>query len=214
LVDNLTTALHGLRGAQDVLDVFCGSRPYDDLLPGSRAVGFDITDRYGVADVVSDDFLPFPDASFDLIVCIEAFHFARDGAHAASEMARVLRPGGAVLISVPVVWEYSRAGLEHRYTASALASVFGSWDHVKIVENGGWAVTWTSVTGAGVRGIEQFLRGRARAVHTLAQPLFSCCYLLVNALGTALDAVERRMPRGSTTLPVNILLTARRPLEV
>ena len=35
----------------DVLDVFCGTRPYEDLMPpGSRVTGYDIDDRYGSAD--------------------------------------------------------------------------------------------------------------------------------------------------------------------
>src|SRR5947209_5536864 len=52
---------------RDVLDVYCGTRPYQDLLPpGSTTVGMDLTDFAGVADVVSSEFLPFEDESFDL----------------------------------------------------------------------------------------------------------------------------------------------------
>jgi hypothetical protein len=55
--------------APDVLDVFCGTRPYEDLLPAdSRCIGMDISDRYGAPDVISDEFLPFEDQSFDLVV--------------------------------------------------------------------------------------------------------------------------------------------------
>lgn len=215
LVEDLERTLLALGSAQDVLDVFCGSRPYEDLLPaGARIVGFDIVDRYGVADVVSDQFLPFPDSSFDLVVCFEAFHFVANAADGVSEFARVLRPGGALLISVPLVWEYSRLGLEHRYTASSLAALFAGWDDVEVAENGNWAVTWTTVSASIVRGVEEYLGGRAPVVHTPARRLFACLYLLLNSLGLALDSVERCLPPGSTTLPVNIRLTARRPLEL
>src|SRR5437660_3136567 len=45
---------------RDVLDVYCGTRPYEDLLPpGSQTVGMDLTDFAGLADVVSSEFLPF-----------------------------------------------------------------------------------------------------------------------------------------------------------
>ena len=61
----------------DVLDVWCGSRPYDDLFPsGARCLGLDVDPNpYGVADVVSNELLPFPDESFDLVTCIEAFQW-------------------------------------------------------------------------------------------------------------------------------------------
>src|SRR3712207_5758410 len=77
LVDGLAAALERVgRPGADVLDLFCGSRPYDDLLPdGSRSVGMDVSDAYGVADVVTEEFLPFDDDSFDLVVCTEAFYY-------------------------------------------------------------------------------------------------------------------------------------------
>jgi ubiquinone/menaquinone biosynthesis C-methylase UbiE len=42
--------------------------------------------------------LPFPDTYFDALVCSDAFHHFRDQDAAAREMARVVRPGGGVLI--------------------------------------------------------------------------------------------------------------------
>jgi ubiquinone/menaquinone biosynthesis C-methylase UbiE len=43
--------------------------------------------------------LPFPDASFDAVTCIEALEFLPGPLGALSEMIRVLRPGGQLLIS-------------------------------------------------------------------------------------------------------------------
>jgi ubiquinone/menaquinone biosynthesis C-methylase UbiE len=42
--------------------------------------------------------LPFPDAYFDALVCSDAFHHFRDQEAAVREIARVVRPGGGVLI--------------------------------------------------------------------------------------------------------------------
>ena len=66
LVGGLTESFAHLPGpVADVLDVWCGSRPYEDLLPaGARCVGLDVEGNpYGVADVVSDALLPFADES-------------------------------------------------------------------------------------------------------------------------------------------------------
>jgi ubiquinone/menaquinone biosynthesis C-methylase UbiE len=50
--------------------------------------------------------LPFPDGHFDGLLCSDAFHHFRDQEAAVREMARVLKPGGCVL-----VFEFRRTGL-------------------------------------------------------------------------------------------------------
>jgi ubiquinone/menaquinone biosynthesis C-methylase UbiE len=49
--------------------------------------------------------LPFPDASFDAVVCLEALEFFPSDTAALREMARVLRPGGFLMITRRVGWE-------------------------------------------------------------------------------------------------------------
>lgn len=43
--------------------------------------------------------LPWPDASFDLVISLEALEFFPRPRRALAEMARVLRPGGALIVS-------------------------------------------------------------------------------------------------------------------
>ena len=57
----------------------------------ARAEGLDV--RFQVADAEA---LPFPDASFDAVLSTFGVMFAPDHAMAASEMARVCRPGGRI----------------------------------------------------------------------------------------------------------------------
>ena len=42
--------------------------------------------------------LPFPDGSFDLVACIRSLHHVDSPTRALDEMARVLRPGGRIVI--------------------------------------------------------------------------------------------------------------------
>jgi SAM-dependent methyltransferase len=82
-------------------------------LPGTRFSGVDITPGHVAhvramlkerglanADARLGDFhaLPWPDASFDQVYSIEAFCYARDLPAALAEVARVLRPGGALAL--------------------------------------------------------------------------------------------------------------------
>lgn len=50
-----------------------------------------------------DDSLPYPDASFDAVVAIEVMEHTRSSYRVLGEMARVLKPGGVVIFSVPNV---------------------------------------------------------------------------------------------------------------
>lgn len=210
LVEALERTLPNVPGpVNDVLDVYCGTRPYDDLLPaGAKSVGMDLTDFAGVADVVSSEFLPFEDESFDLVMCTEAFYYVKDPREGVAEIARVLRPGGSVVITVSLPWEYDRSTLEHRYTGPELEHLFSGFDDVHVTENGGYSVSWSTLTGRIVYGVEERL---PRAARLLLHPLFVLAYLGINAVGAALDAVERRTPPGAVILPMNLMLTARRP---
>jgi SAM-dependent methyltransferase len=50
-----------------------------------------------------DQGLPYPDASFDAVVAIEVMEHTRAPYRVLSEIARVLRPGGTLIFSVPNV---------------------------------------------------------------------------------------------------------------
>ena len=214
LVEDLAAAIAGLGDVRDVLDVYCGTRPYEDLFPaGAKVVGLDV-DRpgygYGVADVLTNEFLPFADESFDALMCTQAFHYIMEPEPAIAEIRRVLRPGGAVLITVPVVWEYDRENPEHHYTEPLLRRLFEGWDELRVVESGGWGVSWAAVTATLLQHLEESAAAR-RALRPLARPLFAAAYLAVNGVGIALEAVARRFVRGRLRLPMNLLLMARRP---
>lgn len=203
LVRDLEAALAPLNGSvRDVLDVWCGSRPYDDLMPaGARIVGLDVSDHYGVADVVSQEFLPFPNESFDFVLFTQALMFVPDPGDAVREFRRVLRTGGRVLVSVHCVWEYDRTVLEHRFTGPSLAALFEGWRDVRIVENGGRGATWATVTARMLGLAEARVGRRSRAA-------FGAAHLVVNGLGGAFEVIERRAVRGTMVFPPNLLLTA------
>jgi SAM-dependent methyltransferase len=214
---HLTALTAGLRSAieelprpiDDVLDVWCGSRPYDDLLPaGVRSIGLDVEGNpYGIADVVSNDLLPFGDESFDLVMCVQSFHYMADPLHAVAEIARVLRPGGSALVSSVLGYEYDRRHFEARYTEHELRVLFDAWEDLRVREDGGRVVSWTVLTGSLVHGLEQ--RITANAAGRILRPAFLASYTLVNAAGLALRGLDRS--DGTSALPMNLTLTARKP---
>jgi SAM-dependent methyltransferase len=211
LVTGLAEVLRDVTApVEEALDVWCGSRPYEDLLPeGAQCVGLDLPDNpYGVADVTSDEILPFPERSFDLLLCTEAFQFVPDPEAAVAEFRRVLRDGGTAVIALPFAFEYDPRILERRFTGPHLVALFEGWEDVRLREHGGRVVAWVVLTASLLRNLELRLR-RARGLGPFAL-VFPALYVALNVLGLALARLERHAT-GAGALPMNLLLTARRP---
>jgi SAM-dependent methyltransferase len=111
----------GLEPGDRVLDLGCGGgrHAFEAARRGAivTAADLDLGELKQVRDVVAADpsvyvtttnadalQLPFPDASFDRIIASEVMEHIPDDAAAAKELARVLRPGGTMAVTVPAEW--------------------------------------------------------------------------------------------------------------
>lgn len=132
----LEAALGSLEGR--VLDVGCGHKPYRALC-GPRVTEYTGVDREGSdadADVRAEAWsLPFDDGSFDAVVSFQVLEHLRDPSACVREMARVLRPGGRVVLTAPGVWSLHEAPHDYwrftRYGMSALLDDLG-FDEIEV----------------------------------------------------------------------------------
>ncbi|CAM8385488.1 SmtA SAM-dependent methyltransferases [Candidatus Methylopumilus planktonicus] len=114
----------------DVLDIGCGKKPYISLFSHARTyVGLELNTNeskiYSKADFFYDgSVFPFPDNSFDCIVCNQVFEHVFNPSIFILEIRRVLKPHGQILITVPFVWdEHSQPYDFARYTSFGLSSI-------------------------------------------------------------------------------------------
>ncbi len=129
-------------GPANILDAGCGTGGMIKALhaahPEWRATGLDFMplacdlarERTG-AEIVQGSItgLPFADAKFDAVISADVVCQVADGAQALREFARVVRPGGVVLVNVPAfrwLWSYhdDTCQTKHRYTRGEMAALF------------------------------------------------------------------------------------------
>ena len=88
-----------------VLEIGCrdgGLRRF--LPPGIRYQGMDIAPEFAAGDILIRDVsegIPFPDASFDHVFCIEVLEHVPNPFGAIAEIRRVLKSDGVLVLSVP-----------------------------------------------------------------------------------------------------------------
>ena len=118
-----------------LLDLGCGEKPYQDLLRDrtKRHIGLDIPSRIKrsnikeiqkTIDIYGSGFnLPFKNNSIDTVLCIEVLQHVEEPHQIFSEIGRVLKKGGTLLLIAPQsthlheipydFYRYTRYGLEY-----------------------------------------------------------------------------------------------------
>lgn len=131
-----------------VLDVGAGQSPWRGWLPEATTYqGLDVGNAHEFGmdtnrpDIVYYDGtrIPFGDAEFDCALCVEVLEHSKSPELLISEIARVIKPKGTLLVTVP--WSARRHHLPHdyhRFTRERLHELIslGGFCNVEIHERG------------------------------------------------------------------------------
>ena len=126
LYQNVSELIPNLQGR--LLDIGCGSKPYQSLCKVDEYIGLEIDDEgnrnHNYADVFYDGkTIPFENNAFDSILSNQVFEHVFNPNYFLKEVNRVTKMGGEFLMTVPFVWDeheqpydyarYSSFGLKH-----------------------------------------------------------------------------------------------------
>ena len=140
LAREMRRVAHHARGR--LLDVGCGQKPYEEMFAVTSYIGVELDTPENRAHKRADEFydgkhLPFPVAEFDTVLCNQVLEHVFEPDVFLAELARVLKPGGMLILTVPFVWDeheqpfdyarYSSFGLRHLLTKHG----FAVKEHVK-----------------------------------------------------------------------------------
>ena len=156
ILNSLKRALPFFRGT--LLDVGCGHMPYKSIVLAadtnvSKYIGMDLSDNRSYTDkpdITWDGVaIPLADCSVDCAMATEVLEHCPYPEKTLTEIRRVLRPEGTLLITVPFIWMLHEVPYdEHRYTPFALK---------RLVESSGFKIIELNALGGWNASLAQFI---------------------------------------------------------
>lgn len=171
----------------DCLDAGSGRSPYKTMLlqNAERVISVDVEDRSGNTDVIADiqEMPQLEDASFDTILCSQVLEHVPRPADALREFARVLRPDGILILTVPHLSVIHEAPHDYyRYTQYGLASLCEQTD-LRVTRINATGGLWCFL----LHGWSACLLSSLGSVPLLRWPMWLLNYLLFVRLGELAD---------------------------
>src|SRR5262249_48358366 len=143
--------------------------------------------------------LPFPEGTFDLVICTQVIEYVPSPPQVIGEIHRVLVPGGTLLLSAPSIFPRDSEFDAWRFFPPAYRNLLAQFSEVEILPEGG------SVAGF-ARTAAVFARTSAR-YEALRSMLDWTLVPMLNLLGAAGDRISGG---GDGTFTVNYSVRARK----
>ena len=111
-----------------VVDVGAGRAPYRGLLKCKKYIGIDVERRADVENLIIADInkdIPMDSDSVDVVILTEVLEHLRNPVRAMEELYRVLKPGGRLVLTTPLLWPLHEEPNDfQRFTKYGLGEIF------------------------------------------------------------------------------------------
>ena len=181
----------GLLSGQNLLVLDVGGRiqPYRSLITAGRVryVAVDPRPSPLVDLVATAEHLPLASERFDLVMCTQMLEYATDPVQAASEIHRVLRPGGVVLLSVPSLSIRDADEDRWRFWPAGIRQLLSLFPEVEVVPEGGSVAGFFRTVNMGLYGLARYSSVRIFLSYTIIPALNLIGFSLEKLLGSRND---------------------------
>lgn len=119
-----------------VLDIGASGNDHREYFPNRTTLDIDASKE---ADVVGDAHnLPFNNESFEVVVCSEMLEHADNPQKVISEIERVLKPGGRVVLTTRFAYPVHDVPNDYwRFTPQGLQKLFSAFEIIEVATDGG-----------------------------------------------------------------------------
>lgn len=186
------------------LDVGCGTKPYQKYFASSEYVGLEIetqtNNQVKQADVYYDGkIFPFEKATFDSVLSNQVLEHVFNPTEFLTEINRVLKVGGCLLLSVPFVWDEHEQPYDYaRYSSFGLKY---------LLEQHGFEIIENKKSGNDFRIFAQLLNAFIYKIvkrNKVIKRLSTFCFMSFISVGGIL--LSRILPQNNDLYLDNIIL--------
>lgn len=124
-----------IREKVKILDVGCNYKPYFPFFEGlfESYIGLDIHEGEHIDVVAKAEKIPFPDNSFDVILCFQVLEHIENPEKAISEMRRVLKDGGLLMLTTHGTYHEHMQPYDYwRWTRYGLRKILKNFSDVQV----------------------------------------------------------------------------------
>jgi SAM-dependent methyltransferase len=176
-----------------ILDAGCGIKPYRNWFKQvDEYIGLDVVLGEDVDVVISSEQpWPFTDEYFDVILSSQVLEHVEYLEFTLSEMSRVLKRGGQIVLSCPFIYNEHGAPWDfQRFTANRAKMFFPGFQIVSLERQGGIGSTLAILL---LNWVEQFLNGTylTRIFKALMLPMWILVSLAINMVGLLWDRIDK-----------------------
>ena len=179
----------------NVLDIGCGNKPYQPLFDKAASYyGCDViqSSEHNVDLLCLSTDIPLPDESFETVFSTQVLEHVEDHLAMLKEAYRLLKPGGKVIVSAPMVWEHHEVPYDFfRFTRYGLMYIFerAGFVNIDVKPNGG---KWAALGQMKQSILQSSLKGKKSLARKLLYLLYRYFYkYLINIKYYLLEEIDK-----------------------